>query len=143
MATDSANPILLYDGICGLCNRLVQFTLKRDASQRLRFASLQSDFAASVLQRHGLNPGDLDTVYLVDGCGRPEERLSTHSDAVISLLRHLGGPWSVAAALLRVVPRWLRDWGYQIVARCRYRIFGRSQSCLLPEAIYRDRFLDS
>ena len=142
MATDPANPILLYDGVCGLCNRLVQFSLKRDASHRLRFASLQSDFAARILQRHGLNPRDLDTVYLVEDCGRPEERLWARSDAVNSVLRQIGGPWTVAAALLRTVPRWLRDWAYKIVARNRYRVFGRSDSCILPEAKYRDRFLD-
>jgi predicted DCC family thiol-disulfide oxidoreductase YuxK len=142
MATDPANPILIYDGVCGLCNRLVQFSLKRDANRRLRFASLQSDFAGRVLQRHGLNPRDLDTVYFVEDCGRPEERISVRSDAVISILRQIGGHWTIAAALLRVVPGWFLDWGYKMIARNRYRIFGKSHSCLLPEAKYRDRFLE-
>jgi predicted DCC family thiol-disulfide oxidoreductase YuxK len=142
MATDPANPILLYDGVCGLCNRLVQFSLQRDTDRRLRFASLQSDFAAKILQRHGLSSRDLDTVYFVEDCGQPEERLSTRSDAVISVLRQIGGPWTVAANMLRIVPRLLREWGYKIVACNRYRIFGRRDSCFLPEAKYRDRFLD-
>src|SRR5437899_3192003 len=107
MATDPANPTLLYDGICGLCNRLVQFSLKHDANRHLRFASLQSDFAGKVLQRHGLDSRDLDTVYVVEDRGRTEERLSSRSDAIISVLRRIGGPWAVAAALLRIVPRWL------------------------------------
>jgi predicted DCC family thiol-disulfide oxidoreductase YuxK len=139
---DPTNPILLYDGICGLCNRLVQFCLTRDAGGGLHFASLQSDFAALILQRHGFNRPDLDTLYFVANCGRPEERLSTRSDAVIFVLLQIGGIWTVVAALLRIVPRWLRDWGYKIVARNRYRVFGRSQSCLLPEEKYRTRFLD-
>jgi len=142
VAIDPANPILLYDGICGLCNRLLQFILKRDAGGRLHFASLQSDFAGLILQRHGFNSPDLDTLYFVTNCGRPEERLSTRSDAVIFVLLQIGGMWRVVAALLRIVPRGFRDWGYKIVARNRYRVFGRSESCLLPEEKYRARFLD-
>ena len=141
MAIDPG-PILLYDGVCGLCNRLVQFCLRHDTNHRLRFASLQSDFAARLLGRHGLDPRDLDTVCLVEGYDRPLERLLARSDAVMAVLHEIGGLWTVVAALLRVVPRWFRDWGYKIVARNRYRIFGRSQSCVLPEAKYRDRFLD-
>jgi predicted DCC family thiol-disulfide oxidoreductase YuxK len=139
---DPANPILLYDGVCGLCNRLVQFSLKRDSGDHLRFASLQSDFAAPILQRHGFNRHDLDTVYFVSGYGRTEERLSTRSAAVILVLQHIGGLWGVVAALLRMLPRWLRDCGYDMVARNRYRVFGRSENCILPEEEYRARFLD-
>jgi len=142
VAIDPANPILLYDGVCGLCNRLVQFSLKRDSGGRLRFASLQSDFAAPVLQRHGFSSHDLDTVCLVSGYGRTEERLSTRSAAIILVLQHIGGLWGVVAALLRMLPRWLRDSGYTIVARNRYRVFGRSENCILPEEKYRARFLD-
>ena len=116
--------------------------LKRDSRCRLRYAALQTDFAATILQRHSLNPCDLDTVYLVENCGQPEEHLSARSDAVISVLRQIGGPWQIAAAVLQLIPRQLRDWGYKMIARHRYRIFGRSVSCLLPDANYRDRFLD-
>ena len=89
------NPIIFYDGVCGLCNRLVQFTLKHDADGRLRFASLQSGFAAAVLQRHGFNSRDLDTLYVVEYNGLPEERISLRSDAAIAVLRQLGdlGQW--------------------------------------------------
>ena len=141
-ANDPAAPVLLYDGVCGLCNQLVQFSLHRDVNRRLRFAAIQSDFAARILSRHAINPLDLDTVYFVEACDQPEERLSARSDAVISVLRQVGGGWAVAAALLRVLPRWFREWGYKIIARNRYRVFGRSDSCLLPEKKYQDRFLD-
>ena len=137
---DPTNPVLLYDGVCGLCNRLVQFVLKRDARGLFRFASLQSDFAAGILQQHGLDPNDLDTVYLVEA---PGERPASRSDAVISVLRGLGGFWRVTAVLLRALPKGLRDWGYNVIARNRYRIFGKHDSCLLPEQKYRDRFLDT
>lgn len=140
--TAPPNPIIFYDGVCGLCNRLVQLSLKHDADGRLRFASLQSDFAAGVLQRHGFDSRDLDTLYVVEYNGLPEERISLRSDAVIAVLRQLGGFWAVVAAVLRVAPRWLRNWAYKIIARNRYRIFGRSDTCLLPENKYRDRFLD-
>ncbi len=142
MPTDPSNPILLYDGVCGLCNRLVQFSLKRDANQRLRFASLQSHFAGDLLQRHDLDSRDLDTVYFVENCGCPDEWLASRSDAVISVLRLIGGSWAVAAALLRIIPRTIRDWGYGIIARNRYRIFGKSDSCPLPDPRDRHRFLD-
>jgi predicted DCC family thiol-disulfide oxidoreductase YuxK len=142
MPTEPSNPILLYDGVCGLCNRLVQFSLKRDANQRLRFASLQSDFAGKVLQRRGLDARDLDSVYFVENCGRADERLASRSDAVISVLRLIGGSWTIAAALLQIIPTSIRDWAYGIIARNRYRIFGKSESCPLPEARDSHRFLD-
>jgi predicted DCC family thiol-disulfide oxidoreductase YuxK len=141
-AADSANPILLYDGVCGLCNRLVQFTLRHDVKRRLKFAALQSDFAAQILTRHALNPEDLDTVYLVEAYGLPGERLAERSDAVISVLRQIGGAWAAVAAFLWIIPGWLRDWGYRIIARNRYRIFGKSDTCLWSENQNRDRFLD-
>lgn len=136
------NPLLLYDGVCGLCNRLVQFTLKRDRKRRLRFASLQSGFAAAILQRHNLAPRELDTVYFVEHVGLQDEVLTERSDAVIQVLREIGGFWRIAAALLRVIPKWLRDRGYSIIARNRYRIFGKNDTCVLPQEQYRDRFLD-
>jgi predicted DCC family thiol-disulfide oxidoreductase YuxK len=136
------NPLLLYDGVCGLCNRLVQFSLKRDRKRRLRFASLQSNFAAAILQRHNLAPRELDTVYFVERVGLQDELLTERSAAVIQVLREIGGSWSIAAVLLSVIPKWLRDRGYSIVARNRYRIFGKSDTCVLPQQQYRDRFLD-
>ena len=142
MPTDPASPVLLYDGVCGLCNRMVQFSLKHDAQRQLRFAPLQSDFARVILQRHGRDARDLDTVYLVEHRGGPNEQLLTRSDAVIALLRMLGGGWRLMAALARLVPRSIRDWIYGAIARNRYRIFGKNDSCFLPPADYQDRFLD-
>jgi predicted DCC family thiol-disulfide oxidoreductase YuxK len=137
---DSANPVILYDGVCGLCNRLVRFVLKRDTHAHFRFASLQSVHAARILQLHDLDPQDLDTVYVVQESG---ERPADRSDAVISILRELGGFWAAIAVAMRIFPKSLRDWGYGVVARRRYRIFGKYQSCPLPEERYRDRFLDT
>ena len=136
-----SNPIILYDGVCGLCNRLNQFVLKRDARDRFRFASLQSELAKNLLQHHGADAEDLDTVYVVRDYGAANENLLARSDAILYLLRELGGIWSLAR-VGRVIPRWLRDRLYNLVARNRYRVFGRSEVCMMPEARHRHKFLD-
>jgi predicted DCC family thiol-disulfide oxidoreductase YuxK len=154
-------PILLYDGVCGLCNRLVQFMLRRDRQAIFRFASLQSALAARILARHGANPVDLDTVYVVldhdpakdnpnhdatqddsTQARQPDERLLSRSDAVLFILHQLGGFCRFLAFLLQLLPNSFRDWAYNAIARHRYRIFGRSETCILPTAKNRSRFLD-
>jgi predicted DCC family thiol-disulfide oxidoreductase YuxK len=135
-------PIILYDGVCGLCNRLVQFLLRHDKRGRLRFASLQSDFAERVLRRHGFDPKDLDTLHVVENYEQPNERVLQRSDAILRAGRELGGIWSVLATLGRVIPRALRDSFYGFVARNRYRVFGKYDTCMLPDPDQRGRFLD-
>jgi predicted DCC family thiol-disulfide oxidoreductase YuxK len=133
-------PLVLYDGVCGLCHRLNRFVLARDPAGRFRFAALQSALAREILVRHGRDPHDLDTLYLVLGYGRPDERLLRKSDAALWILRELGGPWRAVAGL-RAVPRPLRDIGYDLVARTRYRLFGRYDACPIPDPRHRARFL--
>jgi len=134
--------IVFYDGICGLCNRLVQFLLKRDRHDRLRFASLQSDFASRVLGRHGIDPNDLDTLHVVENYERANERVLNRSDAILRASRELGGLWSFAASLGSLVPRPLRNLFYRFVATNRYRVFGKYETCMLPEPQHRAKFLD-
>lgn len=136
-----SNPIILYDGVCGLCNRLVQFFIKRDRHDRLRFASLQSDFAAVVLKRHGADPHDLDTVYVVKDYEQSSEELLGRSNAILCVLPELGGIWRLSG-VGRVLPRWVRDRLYDLVAKNRYRMFGKFESCMLPEPKQRRKFLD-
>jgi predicted DCC family thiol-disulfide oxidoreductase YuxK len=138
----ASNPIILYDGVCGLCNRLVQFLLKHDRAGRLRFASLQSDFAATVLGRHGIDPKDLDTVQVVVNYDQPDERVLQRSDAILRAGRELGGFWGASASISKVVPRGLRDLVYRFVATNRYRVFGKYDTCMLPDQNQRSRFLD-
>lgn len=135
-------PILLYDGVCGLCNRLVQFVLRRDRRAVFRFAPLQSALAAQILTRHGADPCDLDTVYLVIDHEQPTEHLLARSDAVLFVLSQLGGFWKFFALFSRIIPRPLRELAYRLVARYRYRFFGRHDSCPLPTPETRSRFLD-
>jgi len=138
----ASNPIVFYDGVCGLCNRLVQFLLKHDREGRLRFASLQSDFAAKVLGRHGFDPKDLDTVHVVENYDRPDERVLQRSDAILRAGRELGGFWSASSSISKIVPRPLRDVVYKLVATNRYRMFGKFDTCMLPDPSQRSRFLD-
>jgi predicted DCC family thiol-disulfide oxidoreductase YuxK len=146
------NPILLYDGVCGLCNRLVQFILRHDRKAVFRFAALQSPLASRVLARHGADANDLDTVYVIQNYdtdaasasqSHAPEALLVRSSAIVFIFSQLGGLWSFAGAVLSVLPLPLRDWGYNRVARNRYRIFGRYNTCPLPSAETRSRFLDT
>ena len=132
--------IVLYDGVCGLCNGLVQFLLKRDHCDRFQFASLQSDAAAQLLRRHGTDAVDLDTVYVVVDYGKRSERLLSRSDAIIHVLQRLGGIWSLVAAG-KILPKSLRDLFYKFVATNRYRVFGKYDVCLMPEERYKHKFL--
>jgi len=141
MPASISNLIILYDGVCGLCNRLVQFVLKHDSRDQFRFASLQSDFATRV-QRHGAAPEDLDTMYVLLDQGLPAERLASRSEAAVVVLKELGGAWRVLSVVLGWLPGWLRNWGYNLVARNRYRIFGKYDSCPIPSEKDRGKFID-
>jgi predicted DCC family thiol-disulfide oxidoreductase YuxK len=137
----TSNRIILYDGVCGLCNRLNQFVLKRDRNDRFRFAALQSEFAGKVLERHGVSPQVLDTMYLLLNYSQPDERLVSRSDAAVQILEQLGGAWSALASIVRVLPRWFRDKAYNFIARNRYQLFGKYQTCQIPDERYRSKFL--
>ncbi|MCA1575588.1 MAG: DCC1-like thiol-disulfide oxidoreductase family protein, partial [Acidobacteria bacterium] len=137
----SSNTLVLYDGVCGLCNGLNQFLLKRDPDNHFRFASLQSEFAASLLKRYDISAVDLDTVYVVADYGQSSQRLFARSDAVLHVVGQLGGVWSVFRAG-RALPKAVREALYNVVARHRYRVFGKYEVCLMPEEKYRKRFLD-
>jgi predicted DCC family thiol-disulfide oxidoreductase YuxK len=131
----------LYDGVCALCNRLVAFILARDRAGLFRFASLQGDFAGETLARHARDPDALDTLVVVLDPGSADERLLDRSTAALFVLRQLPGPWRYAGLALAIVPRALRDVVYRLVARTRYRTFGKYDACPIPRPDVRDRFL--
>lgn len=132
-----AHPVVLFDGVCNLCNASVQFIIDRDPEAHFRFASLQSEAGRRALGELGLSvpEGDPESVLLIEG-GRLYER----SDAALRIARHLKGPVRFTAALLGL-PHALRDPLYKWVARNRYRWFGKSESCRLPTPGLRARFL--
>ena len=128
-------PVVLFDGVCNLCNGWVKFVVRRDPAQRFRFASLQSAFAADVLAKHALPGGYLGSMLVLD-----KGVLYTQSDGVLRVLRGLPMPWPLLGALA-IVPRPLRNVVYDWVARNRYRWFGKQESCMLPSASDALRFL--
>ena len=135
MATETTEPLVLYDGTCGLCDRSVQMILRHDRAGRFRFAAQQSDFAQGVMERHGLAADALSTVVLIhDG------KAYTRSDAVLRIAGGMDRPWP-ALSVFRFVPRSIRDVVYRMVARSRYRIVGRADACMLPPPEVRARFL--
>src|SRR6266576_4227768 len=127
-----SNPIALYDGVCGLCNRLVQFILRRDHDDQFRFASLQSPFVAEILQRHALAP-DLNTVYVVMDYQQPYEQLLARSSAILVVLEKLRQPWPLLGKAGCLLPTFLRDAVYDRIASNRYRIWGKYDTCPLPD----------
>ena len=127
--------VVLFDGVCGFCNSSVQFILKHDRAGRFRFAALQSEFGQEMLRRFGMRTDDFDTVVLVED-GVPY----TRSTAALKVARGLGMPWKALYALV-VVPRFVRDFGYDQFAKHRYRVFGKLDACMLPPPEARSRFL--
>ncbi|HEV8346283.1 MAG TPA: thiol-disulfide oxidoreductase DCC family protein [Vicinamibacterales bacterium] len=137
MATSQQFPsIVLFDGVCNLCNGAVAFIIARDHRAQFGFASLQSDAGRRLLRE--LNGGDAlpDTFVLVE-----EGRMFTQSTAALRIAQRLGFPWSLAA-LLTVLPRAIRDRAYRVVARNRYRWFGKRETCMMPTPDLRRRFLE-
>ena len=132
--------VLLYDGVCGLCNRSVHLIIRHDRRRELRFAALQSEYGKSVVARHP-ELQNIDSLVLVD-TANGEEKFSTHSTAALQIASYLGGWWKFFL-IAYVVPRPLRDVLYNLFARYRYRLFGRYESCPIPSPEIRSRFIDS
>ena len=133
--------LILYDGVCALCNGTVRFLLRRDRHDQFRFAPLQSPTGQNILRSHNLDPTDLNTICVIAGYGSPEATLFIKSDAVLYAVAQLGGFWRIAE-LARLVPRRPRDVAYDLVARTRYRVFGKYDTCPLPSPHHRAKFLD-
>ncbi len=136
--------LMLYDGVCGLCNNSVRFVMKRDRRDRIRFAPQQSALAEALLGRHGIDREAMlgtNSVYLALDYDSPSERLLSRSDVPANLLLLLGGGWGVLARILLAVPKFIRDAAYNFVARHRYLVSKRYESCPLPLPAERAKFL--
>ncbi|MGE2836140.1 thiol-disulfide oxidoreductase DCC family protein [Mycobacterium sp. SMC-4] len=134
-------PVLLYDGVCGVCNTAVRTILRFDRRGTLRFAALDSDFARDVLARHPQLQG-VDSVVYVRNPGRPDERVDIRTAALLQVAQYLGGYWRLTLAA-GVIPSGLRDWMYDRFAAFRYHVGGQYDTCPIPPPEVRSRFLDS
>lgn len=134
-----SSPILLYDGLCGFCDGVVQFILAHDRAGALRFAPLQGEFARGVIARHPELAG-VDSIILVEEPDTPSERVFVRSTGALRLARYLGGAWQLAL-VFHIVPRFVRDFFYDAFAHIRYRVFGKYDACPLPTPEQRARFL--
>ena len=131
----SGNSIVLFDGVCNLCNGSVNFILKRDKTGVFRFAALQSDAGREQLKRLNLDEQSMTSVVLVE-----EGRHFEKSEAALRILKKLGWPCKILYPLM-LLPRPIRDLGYDLIARNRYRIFGKRDACMIPTPEIRARFL--
>src|SRR5262245_11426755 len=135
-AIANGKPVMLFDGVCHLCSGWVQFAVARDPVANLRFAPIQSRHGQDFLRRRGLPVDDFDTFYLID-----DGRVFEKSTGFLRMVGYLRWPWPLLK-VVRIVPRPVRDWLYDRIARNRYRLFGRRETCLVPTAEIIDRFLD-
>jgi len=141
MSTDTSinntNPssVLLFDGVCNLCNGFIQFIVKRDPTAKIQFASLQSDIAKSILRKHQLPVEHLHSVVFIQ-----DDVAHTQSAAGLHVLKTLGFPWSIFYVFI-ILPKGLRDRVYDWIAANRYRWFGKQASCMMPDAELSKRFL--
>lgn len=131
--------LILFDGVCNLCNGAVQFIIKRDKNEYFQFAPLQSDHARKIIEKSRLDElkkEDLKSLILVEN-GQVYHR----STAVLRISRHLSGGWKLCSLFL-IIPRFLRDGLYDFAARHRYRWFGKKSECMVPDPSLKTRFID-
>jgi predicted DCC family thiol-disulfide oxidoreductase YuxK len=134
-ATTFGGPIILFDAECVLCSANARFVLERDRAGLFRLASMQGEVGRALYRRHGMDPSDPASMLVVEG-----DRMRRDSDAVLSIYERLGFPWAFAR-VFRLVPAFARDPVYRVVARNRYRLFGRRDSCWVAPQHFRDRIL--
>jgi predicted DCC family thiol-disulfide oxidoreductase YuxK len=137
--------LVLFDGRCGFCNASVRWFVRHDSRDRLRFVASDSPLVAGLLARYGLNAdettGNSGTILVAAAMGSPMEQIYSRSNAVLAILSELPTPWPAVARLISFIPRPLSDVAYRLVARWRYRLVGRLESCPIPTAAERVHFL--
>lgn len=134
--------LVLYDGGCGLCSRLLQFLLKRDRRAVFTFASLQSAVGRATVEHFGADPNELASFHVLANYQTNHVQMFSRSSAALFVAGQLGWPWK-AVALARVLPTAMLDHVYNVIARNRYRVFGRYEQCPAPRPEFRRRFIDA
>lgn len=132
---NSDKPVILFDGVCNLCNKAVQFIIKRDPPCRFKFASLQSDFGRQLLKKNNLSPTIFNSFILYQ-----DNKVYTRSDGALKMLAHLKGwKWT---KIFFIIPRFIRDGVYNLISKNRYRWFGKKDECMIPTEELKARFID-
>jgi predicted DCC family thiol-disulfide oxidoreductase YuxK len=132
----TTRPIVLFDGVCNLCNRLVQFIIKKDKKKQFLFASLQGKTGQEILKKSNLPANDFHSFILVEG-----DRIYTRSTAALKMMRKLSGGWKLLYGFI-IVPAFIRNVVYNWIARNRYKWYGRKEECMIPTPELKERFLD-
>lgn len=127
--------IILFDGVCNFCNRTVRVIIKHDKEDKFHFAQLQSAIAKELLLEQGLHQNELSSVILIEG-----DRVYTKSDAVIRIALQLSG-WPTIFSYSKWVPKAIRNFFYDLIAKYRYRLFGKQDNCIIPDKKVQDKFL--
>lgn len=133
--TQSNQPILLFDGVCNLCDDMVQQVIKRDRKGKFMFASLQSDTGQALLKKFNRPTNDFDSFVIVEG-----DKHYTKSTAALRVLRGFGGGWKLMYGFI-VIPKFIRDGVYNLIAKNRYRWYGKKDQCMMPTPELKARFL--
>ena len=131
----SDSKIVLFDGVCNLCNGAVKFMIRHDHDDRFRFAALQEEAGLALTKKYGIDTAKVDSIVLIDN-----NRTYLKSTAALHIALYLKGIWPVFHAAL-IVPRFIRDLVYDIIAKYRYKWFGRKESCMIPTAEIKRKFL--
>lgn len=129
------HPVILFDGVCNLCNQSVLFIIKRDHQGTFRFAALQSEFGQRVLQEHQFDPAKLYSIILVEG-----DKVTDRSTAALRIARRMNGLWPLLYGLI-IIPPFIRNWVYDWISRNRYKWFGKKDECMIPTPELKARFI--
>ena len=127
--------VLLFDGVCNFCSSTVQFIIRHDPQGVFQFLPIQSAEGSRIYREHGFDPANGETFLLLT-----ERGVFVRSDAALQIAQTFGGPWKLLG-IAKLIPRPIRDWVYRLIAKNRYRLFGRQEQCLMPTPEIRARFL--
>ncbi|MCW9705648.1 thiol-disulfide oxidoreductase DCC family protein [Fodinibius salsisoli] len=136
MELDQGQKIILFDGVCNLCNGAVTFIIKRDKKDRFRYAALQSEVGKKLTDSYKVDTEEVDSIILIEG-----DSYYTKSSAALRIARHLSGGYPLLYGLV-ILPAFIRDWMYDGIAKNRYRWFGKRESCMVPTPELKAKFLD-
>lgn len=136
MKKDIHQPLVFFDGVCNLCNSSVNYFIKKDRKNKLKFASLQSDAAKKILLHFGVQKIDLKSIIVLNN-----GKLYSKSSAIIEILRELGGIYKILL-IFWIIPKPIRDFVYQFIADNRYKWFGKKETCMIPTPELKEKFIE-